>query len=162
MNEEMLFSKSDDILSALSDNIQESDEEKYLIFRSCGILYAINTEYVDEILTNVAITSIPMVPGYISGVINLRGGIVPIVDFRLLLGRYPEESDPCIIKLTIDGTEVGILVDDVDQMTDISRSAILPVPAQNENRQVNGMCTLPGGTSTVMIIDAQALLYVNE
>ena len=161
MSDEMLFQR-DEMESALSDNVQESDEEKYLIFRSGEILYAINTEFVDEILTNVAITRVPMVPEYIAGVINLRGGIVPIVDFRLLLGRYPDAGDICIIKLTIDTTEIGILVDGVDQMTDISRSAILPVPSQNDNKFVNGMCTLPGGTATVMILDAPALVRVQE
>ena len=162
MSDEVLFQRMDDVESALSDNVHESDEEKYLIFRSCNILYAINTEFVNEILTNVAITGVPMVPGYISGVINLRGGIVPIVDFRLLLGRYPEEGDTCIIILTIEGIALGILVDGVDQMTDISRSAILPVPSQNDSRQVNGMCTLPGGTATIMIIDAPALVHDHE
>ena len=162
MNEEKLFARVDGIESALSDNVHESDEEQYLVFRSSNILYAINTAFVNEILTSVAITRVPMVPEYISGIINLRGGIVPIVDFRLLLGRFPEEEEGCVINLSIEGTDIGILVDGVDQMVDISKSAILPVPSQNETRLVNGMCTLPGGSSTVMIMDAPALIHVHE
>ena len=46
-----------------------------------------STDYVMEIFTSVNITRVPMVPNYVAGVINLRGQIVPIVDFRLLLGR---------------------------------------------------------------------------
>lgn len=161
MNEEKLFARADDLQSALSDNVHESDEEQYLVFRSSGILYAINTEFVNEILTSVAITRVPIVPEYISGIINLRGGIVPIVDFRLLLGRFPEEEG-CVINLSIEGTDIGILVDGVDQMVDISKAAILPVPSQNETRLVNGMCTLPGGAETVMVMDAPALVHVHE
>ena len=157
MNEE-LFARSDDMETALSDKVHEIDDESFLIFRSSGVLYAMSTDYVMEIFTSVDITKVPMMPEYVSGVINLRGQIVPIVDFRLLLGRYPEE-DPCAIILDISGTSIGILVDTVDQMVDISRSAILPVPAQNEHRMVNGMCTVPGIPQTVMIVDATALVH---
>ena len=161
MAEENLLFQKDDVESALSDNVRENDEEKFLIFRSSGILYAMSTDYVLEIFTSVDITKVPMMPEYVSGVINLRGQIVPIVDFRLLLGRWPEE-EPCAIILDIHGTSIGILVDTVDQMVDIPRSAILPVPSQNEHRMVNGMCTVPGVANTVMIVDATALTHMTE
>ena len=161
MNEEVLFARTEDIESALSDNVHETDEESYLIFRSSGVLYAMSTDYVMEIFTSVDITKVPMMPEYVSGVINLRGQIVPIVDFRLLLGRWPEE-EPCAIILDIHGTSIGILVDTVDQMVDISHSAILPVPIQNAHRMVNGMCTVPGIANTVMVVDANALTHMNE
>ena len=161
MAEENLLFQKDDVENALSDNVRESDEEKFLIFRSSGILYAMSTDYVLEIFTSVDITKVPMMPEYVSGVINLRGQIVPIVDFRLLLGRWPEE-EPCAIILDIHGTSIGILVDTVDQMVDISRAAILPVPSQNEHRMVNGMCTVPGIANTVMIVDATALTHMAE
>ena len=160
MSEE-LFQRDNDIESALSDKVHEQDESKYLIFRSSGILYAMSTDYVMEIFTSVDITRVPMVPEYIAGVINLRGAIVPIIDFRLLLGRWPE-GDPCAIILDVEGISIGILVDTVDRMVDISKSAILPVPVQNEHRMVNGMCTIPGGTSTVMLLDAPALVHIDE
>ena len=160
MSDEMLFQK-DDLEHALSDNVRETDESKYLIFRSSGILYAMSTDVVVEIFTHVDVTRIPMVPDYIAGVINLRGAVVPIIDFRLMLGRYPE-GEPCAIILDINGVTIGILVDTVDRMVDISKSAILPVPPQNEHPMVNGMCTIPGGTSTVMLLDAPALIHMSE
>ena len=103
MSEEMLFQR-DDLEHALSDHVHESDESKYLIFRSSDILYAMSTDVVMEIFTHVDVTRIPMVPEYIAGVINLRGAVVPIIDFRLRLGRYPE-SEPCAIILDIEGEE---------------------------------------------------------
>ena len=160
MSEE-LFQRDTDIESALSDNVHESDESKYLIFRSSGILYAMSTDVVMEIFTHVDVTRVPMVPEYIAGVINLRGAVVPIIDFRLLLGRWPED-EPCAIILDIQGISVGILVDTVDRMVDISKSAILPVPSQNEHPLVNGMCTIPGGKNTVMFLDAPALIRMSE
>ena len=161
MAEEMLFQKDAEMESALSDNVHEADEEKYLIFRSSGILYALSTDFVMEIFTSVDITRVPMVPEYIAGVINLRGAIVPIIDFRLLLGRFPE-GEPCAIILDVEGISIGILVDTVDRMVDISHSSILPVPSQNEHPLVNGMCTIPGGSSTIMLLDAPALIHIDE
>ena len=160
MSEEMLFQK-EDMEHALSDKVREQDESKYLIFRSSDILYAMSTDVVKEIFTHVDVTRVPMVPDYIAGVINLRGAVVPIIDFRLLVGRYPE-GDSCAIILDIEGISIGILVDTVDRMVDISKSAILPVPAQNEHPMVNGMCTIPGGTNTVMLLDAPALIHISE
>ncbi len=161
MSEEMLFQRTDEVDRALSDNVRESDESKYLIFRSSDILYAMSTDVVKEIFTHVDVTHVPMVPNYVAGVINLRGAVVPIIDFRLLLGRVPE-GEFCAIILDIDGMTIGILVDTVDSMVDISESAILPVPAQNEHPLVSGMCTMPGGTNAVMILNAPALVRGNE
>ena len=160
MSEEM-FQRDNDMESALSDKVQETDEETYLIFRSSNILYALNTQFVEEILSDVSITKVPMVPDYICGIINLRGQIMPVIDFRLLLGRFPEE-DSCTITLNIEATELGLQVDSVDQMVNIGKSAILPVPSQNEHRMVTGMCTVGGGVGTVMILDALALVHINE
>ena len=154
-----LFARTEEVNDAL--NVHEAEGEKFLIFRSSGILYAMSTDFVNEILNNVAITHVPMVPEYIAGVINLRGQIVPIVDFRLLLGRIPEE-DGCVIILNIEGTDIGILVDSVDQMVNIERSSILPVPSQNEHKLVSGMCTMPGGYATIMVLDGSSLIHIHE
>ncbi len=160
--ENELFARTDelDIESALSDDVRDTDEDNYLIFRSDGILYGVRADYVNEILTEVAVTKIPMTPEYVRGVINLRGLIPPIVDFRLLLGRMPADDLYCAIILNIEGTTIGIMVDDVDQMVAIPKSIVLPVPTQREQKLVCGMCTVPGSTSTVMLMDASALLHV--
>ena len=157
--ENALLARSDEVKSAL--NVHEAEVEKFLIFRSSGILYAMNTNFVNEIFTSVDITRVPMVPEYIAGVINLRGAVVPIIDFRLLLGRFPEGESNAII-LNINETIIGILVDSVDQMVDIARSSILPVPAQNEHKLVSGMCTMPGTAGTIMVLDGAALMQVHE
>jgi len=147
-----------EIRSALSDNAREADEEKYLMFRSAGILYGVQVDYVNEILTEVNVTRIPLTPEYVLGVINLRGLVPPIIDFRLLLGRMPRE-DSCAIMLDIDGTTIGILVDGVDQTVDIPKSSILPVPTQREEKLVCGMCTVPNSNLTMMVLDCSQLIH---
>lgn len=157
-NENMLFAKTDEIEEFLSENAMENDSEKYLIFLSDGLLYGVNADNVNETITKTSITHLPMVPEHIRGVINLRGQIVPIIDFRLLLGREPGENY-CTIVLDIEGTQIGILADSVDQMVEIEKGVILPMPANHAQKLVSGMCTLPNGSGTMMVLDCALLLH---
>jgi len=165
-----LFARTDDIENALN-RTQEGDEVKYLIFNSDGIRYGVEADVVNTILNDVVITKIPMMPEYISGIINMRGQFVPIIDFRLLLGRMPGDNS-CAVVLNIEGFSIGILVDNVDQMVDIERASILPVPSQRGNKLVSGMCTMPGvsnslssavgSAGTIMILDCSLLAHAGE
>ena len=95
--------------------------QKYLTFRSDGLLFGIDTNNIMEIITNLTPIKLPMVPRFVKGIINLRGQIVPIVDMRLRMGKSEIEYDDksCIIVLNMDNTERGIIVDTVDQVLDI-------------------------------------------
>ncbi len=156
MSDETLTSGID-IESALSDKAHDNETEKYLIFSSDNILYGVNTDVVNEILTETTVTRLPTLPAHISGIINLRGQFVPIIDFRLLLGRYPGENY-CTIVLDVEGTNIGIQADGVDQMVDIAKNTILPVPSRQDQALVMGMCTLPGG-GTMMVLDCARLIH---
>ena len=119
---------------------------KYLLFCSDVV----------EIITNHAITKLPLVPNYIRGIINLRGQIIPIVDIRLLLGQ-PSQSDNCIIILNIEDTLVGILVDTVQKMIDVDTALILPSPSQDTRNLVSGMCSL-SEEQTMLVFDCPQIL----
>jgi len=146
-----------DIESALSDKVRDTETEKYLIFSSDGVLYGVSADVVNEILTETTVTRLPTLPCHISGIINLRGQFVPIIDFRLLLGRMPGDGY-CTIVLDVEGTQIGIQADGVDQMVDIEKHTILPVPSHQDQALVMGMCTLPGG-GTMMVLDCPRLIH---
>ena len=97
-----------------------------------------------------------MVPEYVRGILNLRGQVIPIIDFRLRLGR-PFREDACIIVLNVDGVQIGILVDDVAQMVAVPKESILPVPDHNAQKLISGMCTLTDG-STMLVLDCVLLV----
>ena len=132
--------------------------EKFLIFESDHLLFGANVEYVMEIITNHMITRLPVVPDYVGGIINLRGQIIPVIDIRLRMGKEAQ-VDCCIVVLSIDGTQAGILVDTVVQMIDVPEGQILPVPAHNTQKLISGMCSLPDG-KTMMVLDCDLLLEV--
>lgn len=157
---------AEDVLFAVQTEIDIDakpieETEKYLIFRSNGILFGVHSDSVKEIITEANITLIPVLPEHISGVVNLRGLIVPIIDFRRLLSQ-PSEENHCIMVLEYEGVQLGILVDEVDQMVDVDEKKILPVPYQNGQsvqNLVTGMYSLPDGGGTLMILDIEFLYH---
>ncbi len=159
MAEDVLFAVQNETADDVETK-QIEETKKYLIFHSNEILFGIHSDSVKEILTESKITFIPVLPEHISGVVNLRGLIVPIIDFRRLLSQPPEENS-CTIVLEYEGVQLGILVDRVDQMVDIDEKMILPVPYQNGQsvqNLVSGMYSLPDNGGTLMMLDI-AFLY---
>lgn len=133
--------------------------ERFLTFTSDGLTIGVSTNYVTEIITNHAITTLPLVPDYVKGIINLRGQIIPIMDIRLRMGKMPIEytSTTCIIVLNIDSTSIGVVVDAVQQVMDIDKERISPVPVENQQELINGMIS-SGDRSVILFLDCEQLI----
>ena len=153
--ENVLFARESDMLA--EEAAPKLQTNKYLICISEGLLYGIDAEQVETIITDHTITRLPRVPHYVRGIINLRGQIIPIIDIRLRLGK-PQAEESCIIVVNIGSDCMGILVDGVDKMGDGSRDSILPMPTQNPQKLISGMCSLPDG-GTLLILDCGLLLH---
>ena len=80
------------------------------------------------------------------------------MDIRLRLGKAANEADALLVVLNFDNTQIGILVDAVDQMIEIPSEDILPVPSQSSQQLVSGMCTIPDGSGTMLVLDCERLL----
>ncbi|MFI3253362.1 MAG: chemotaxis protein CheW [Eubacteriales bacterium] len=155
MSEEVLFASQEEINASIEE--VEIVTTKYLIFKTEELLFGVDAATVVEILTNHAITKLPMVPDYVNGIINLRGLIIPIIDIRRRLGK--ESKDDCsIIVINIYGTQVGVLVDWVDRMVDVPDGTILPVPSHNAQKMTSGMSSLPDG-GTMLVLDCDLLIH---
>lgn len=133
--------------------------ERFLTFSSDGLSIGISTNYVIEIITDHSITMLPLVPDYVKGVINLRGQIIPIIDIRLRMGKPSIEytDTTCIIVLDINSTQIGIIVDAVQQVMDINQSLISPVPVENQLELINGMVS-SGDRSVILFLDCEKLV----
>ena len=156
MNEDVMFASQDNSTepAQVDDAI---DTQKYLIFMCDNLKLGVIAEDVVEILNNQVITYLPMVPDFIRGIINMRGQMVPIIDIRARLGKLPKE-DCLVVVLNLGDVQLGILVDAVDQMIDIPKANILPMPAHSTQLLVSGMCSLPDGSGTMMVLDCEQLL----
>ena len=155
--ENVLFARETDTPPATDDVTAEAQASKYLICISAGLLYGVDAEQVETIITDHTITRLPRVPHYVRGIINLRGQIIPIIDIRLRLGK-PEADENCIMVVNVGSDCIGILVDGVDKMVDVLPSSILPMPTQNPQKLISGMCSLPEG-KTLLILDCGLLLH---
>jgi len=113
-------------------NVKAEDvmEGKYLTFMVGDVGYGIEISYVVEIISVVEITLVPHTHSYLKGIINLRGTVVPIIDMSLRFGgeeiEYTDKT--CIIVLSMDEMNVGILVDGVKDVTNIDDSNIQDPP----------------------------------
>lgn len=133
--------------------------ERFLTFSSNGLNIGVSTNYVIEIITNHMITMLPLVPDYVTGIINLRGQIIPIIDIRLRMGNpsIDNTSSTCIIVLNINSVQIGIIVDAVQQVMDIDQSQISPVPVENQQKLINGMVS-SSDRSVILFLDCEQLV----
>lgn len=118
----------------MSDNTEAASLSQYLTFTLGDEGYALEIFKVKEVLDYTTITKVPGVPDFISGVINLRGNVVPIIDLRLKLGMQSGERtvNTCIVILDIelDGepATMGALADSVEEVIDLDKTRIEPPP----------------------------------
>lgn len=138
---------------------ENSTVERCLTFESGDLVLYISTKHVIEIINNHTITTLPLMPPYIKGIINLRGQILPVVDIEHRMGKESMDSveKTCIIVLDIDSVGLGIIVDSVRQVIDIDLKNVRPIPLKRQQKLLDGMVTMEDG-SVFMSIDCQALV----
>jgi purine-binding chemotaxis protein CheW len=107
-----------------------SREGKYLTFVLCGEEYGIEILKVREIIGIMNITPVPQTPGYMKGVINLRGKVIPVVDLRLKFGFQETDhtKETCIIVVEVKNKLTGVLVDTVSEVLDVHGGDLEPAP----------------------------------
>ena len=105
-------------------------EGKYLTFALGNEEFGLEILRVREIIGLMEITAIPYVPHYAKGVINLRGKVIPVIDLRLKFNMeaVPYVRETCIIVLSVQDTSMGIIVDRVCEVMDITQENIEPPP----------------------------------
>ena len=119
-------------------NIMENKEEMnkqelentYLTFYSYNKLFGIKIENVVQIISYQPVSKIPEFPPYAIGVINLRGEVVPIIDFCMRFGEEQKEytERTCIIVTKIKNRYIGFIVEAVDEVIKIEDDNISAPP----------------------------------
>lgn len=108
---------------------------QYLTFNLDKEIYAFNVHQIREVLDYTSITKVPRTPDFMSGVINLRGRVVPVIDLRIKFGLPAKEvtvdTSIVVIEVVIDEEEavIGVLVDSVHQVKEILPENIEPPPS---------------------------------
>jgi len=144
---------------------EDTQKDKYLTFHLAGEDYGIEIRFVIEIIGIQKITEVPDMPDFIRGVINLRGKVIPVMDVRARFRMQAREYDDrtCIIVVNIEGTEVGLVVDEVSEVADIPTKNVEPPPRTGKStgsRYIQGMGKI--GEDVKILLDVQKLLFDEE
>ena len=115
---------------AQNNELVAREEMKVIVFQLMEKEYAIEVDVVESIEKLISITKVPRTPSYVYGVINLRGLVTPIVDLRERFGLEVKALDDTsrIIIVSMEDFEVGLIVDDANDVFDIPMSSIEPQP----------------------------------
>lgn len=126
-----------------SDYFDETDDEihenKFLMCKIGKEIYGIDIQHVTDIIELQRITEVPDMPGYVKGVINLRGNVIPVIDMRLRFGMDSKELDDrtVITVVNIKNYSIGFIVDTATEVQDIPEKNIDPTPTFQESREKN-------------------------
>lgn len=139
--------------------------QEWLTFRLGDEEYGMDILSVQEIRSYEKPTRIANMPDYVKGVVNLRGVIVPILDFRMRLGltdlRY--DGATVTIVLNVDGQVVGAVVDSVSDVLELKAGDIKPFPdmaTSVESRFITGIGSLThdGAERMLILLDIASLV----
>ncbi|HOU38583.1 MAG TPA: chemotaxis protein CheW [Treponemataceae bacterium] len=136
--------------------------------------YAIDVRKIHEVLEVPRITRVPRMPAFVSGVMNLRGNVIPVMDLRhkFGLGKTEITEDTSIVVTEISDVfgdeeqsvlEIGLFSDAVDQVLDIPPENIEPPPAIGtsiDTSFIRGMGRV--GDDFVIILKLDSLLSEKE
>lgn len=142
---------------------------QYLTFLTAGEEYAIAIVKVREIIEYEVVTTVPNTPPWISGVTNLRGRVIPVVDLAAKFGLPPSRISKfsCVIITDVmfqgENLTMGVLADSVSQVIDLSADEIEKTPpfgTRVKTEYLLGMGAM--GKKFCLILDIDKVLSADE
>lgn len=117
-------------------------------------MFGVDILRMREIIRPVEITKVPRAEGYVEGVINLRGVVIPIISLRARFGMptRPFDKETRIINMEIDNTVIGFIVDSIGHVQRFSTDSIEAPPAVAASIDSEYITGLVNGDNGTMII----------
>ncbi|MBT6052376.1 MAG: chemotaxis protein CheW [Candidatus Scalindua sp.] len=118
-------------MEAVVEKKERTDlDGKFLTFVLGDEIYGIAILKAREIIGLMDITTVPQTPDYMKGVINLRGKVIPVIDLRMKFSMQEGErtQETCVIVVEVNGTSIGVIVDSVSEVSDITGAEIEDAP----------------------------------
>src|SRR5580692_2377301 len=145
---------------------EDVEQDQFLIFNASGQEFGIQAMRVKEISAMIAITKVPNAPSYIEGILNLRGRLVSIINFRSKFGFEPKQKDEDtrIVIVEHDGFPIGIMVDNVEEVIRIPQENVQKLPdaavTTTSEEYLTGVGILD--KRLIVLLDAEQLLSKAE
>lgn len=143
----------------------KSDDRQFVTFIIGEENYGVEVLKVQEIIGMTQIIHVPNSAEFMKGVINLRGAVVPVVDMRRRFRMEEREYDmfTVIIIVEVKNRMVGMIVDSVSDVVDISESTIQDTPhftAKIETDFIKGIGQVE--SKLVIILDIDKILSTSD
>ena len=135
---------------------------KYLTVVLDNEAYGIAVLKVREIIRMQKITTVPQMPDFVKGVINLRGRVIPVIDLRVKFGLRADMAErTCIVVVQVQVSvgnvvQMGLIVDSVEEVAHLSGNEIEPTPefgAKIDTTYLLGLAKVKGSVKTLLDID---------
>jgi purine-binding chemotaxis protein CheW len=157
-------------LAPKSAAVSDGGASQFLTFSLGEEIFAMDISTVREIIQYGPLTTVPLMPEFVRGVINLRGAVVPVIDLQARFGRAPAVvgKKTCIVVFDAlragERVELGLLVDAVSEVIDIPAQQIEPPPNFGTSVRrdfIRGMGKVGQGRF-VIILEPDKALDMNE
>lgn len=131
---------------------------KFLTFFLAEEEYGLEILKVREIIGMLPVTKMPRTPEHVRGVVNLRGKVIPVIDLRLKFGleSKAQTEETCTIVVQAAGVDMGIIVDKVSEVLDITEKDIEDAPSFGSDVQTDyilGIGKMQGRVRILLDID---------
>ncbi len=152
-------------MNKMEENTVSREKQHYILIYLGGELFVINVKYVLRVLPATSFTRVPQGPDFLKGVTNFNGNVLPVVDpykkFKFLRKKKSSHK-PLILVLNLNmgqkNTNLGLLVDDSNNVFEISPEEIKPYPAADtkyNTEYIDGVIERDG--RFVLILDPEKL-----
>lgn len=141
LTDEILRQRAESLALEQSEEVEES-RHGILLFALGEEWYGVDIAHVREIYNEYVVTRIPCVPGYVTGVINIRGEIVSVTDLRAMMGRgrteaaWSHEQLPVIV-VCDDTVCTALVVDSIGDIAEVASEGIEPPLAVLDRAQAD-------------------------
>ncbi|MFK7826069.1 MAG: chemotaxis protein CheW [Oligoflexales bacterium] len=144
------------------------EEKKYLVFTTGNERYCVPLLKVNEIIGVRKITKLPKAPSYVKGLLNLRGRIITVVDFSIIVGSQNNTEDSMknsIIISNCDDLTIGFLIDEVVSVEGFSDSQInyhVDEETSKKNIAALGVAKDDKSDRLTLLVDLAKIIEANE
>lgn len=139
--------------------------KEFVVFKLDGEYYGIDIHFVENIEKVMDITRVPFSKHYVSGVVNLRGNVIPIVDLRPRFGleKKPYTDESRIIIVNISELKIGMIVDSSSEVLQLDENDIDDAPTIKSNHGEDFISKIGKNNGRIiMLVDLIRILAVEE
>jgi purine-binding chemotaxis protein CheW len=142
-----------------------TDGESYVLFELASATYAIPSRMIQQLEMVGEPTPVPNAPGFVDGVVSVRGQVIPAVDLRARFGfpRVAHDLRSRLVIVRAEGRTVGLIVDSAREFASIPPEAVKPLPegiGGTTGRYLRGVAHQ--GERLLLVVDLHELLETED